>query len=153
MIHQPKKSGHQLHFEKRQVLDVTFTIKPFSIGESQFLFGMEMEVEQIKVQHIQEFLMKVKQSHPFAVSPTFTYDPSMHCFSNESDAIVQQLIHIVMDEKAYLDTVQNSTDATFNHQALLIPPSNWLGLFPLIINTPSVNLMQNGHMIHEISNG
>src|SRR3954453_2717394 len=37
-----RSSGHQLHFEKRKVLDVEFTCKPITIGKGRQMFGIEM---------------------------------------------------------------------------------------------------------------
>ena len=38
-----RSSGHQLHFENRQVLDAEFTCKPVTIGEGQYMFGIDSE--------------------------------------------------------------------------------------------------------------
>lgn len=141
-----RTSGHQLHFEKRQVLDVRFTLKPFLLEQNQYLFGIEVEMEKSKLSNIREFLQHVEQGNPYPLSPTFQYDQKFHCFANESDAVLHQLIKVARDEKAFLDALPNHSDFFVNNEILLIPPSAWLGLFPLLINAPFFTLEQDGHV-------
>ena len=56
-----RSSGHQLHFENRQVLDVEFTCKPFIIDQGQYMFGIEVKIGPNKVQNIRMFLKQVKK--------------------------------------------------------------------------------------------
>ena len=44
-----RKSRHQLHFEKREVLDVQFTLKTCTIGNADNLFGVELAINQTKI--------------------------------------------------------------------------------------------------------
>ena len=140
-----RTSGHQLHFEKREVLEVVFTCKPFSIGKGQYLFGIEVEIGHMKLQNIRDFLQDVKQGEPSTLSPTFRYDPSLHCFLNDSDAVIHQLIRVVHDEKAFLEALPNLSDCTVRNQTLLIPPSTWGGLVPLLTKTAMVTIEYDGH--------
>ncbi|RSK46950.1 DEAD/DEAH box helicase [Bacillus canaveralius] len=145
-----RTSGQQLHFEKREVLDVMFTCKPVSIGNGQYLFGMEAEVGHTKLQNIRDFLQDVKQGQHSALSPKFTYDPSLHCFLNESDAVIHQLIWVVQDEKAFIEALPNLSDYTASNQTLLIPPSSWAGLVPLLTKIPLVTLEHDGHSFESL---
>ena len=54
-------SGHQLHFEKRKVLDVEFTCKPVRIGKGRYMFGIEVKIGPTNVQNIRDFLKQVKE--------------------------------------------------------------------------------------------
>lgn len=145
-----RTSGHHLHFEKREVLDVMFTCKPFSIGKGQYLFGMEVEIGHIKLQNIRDFLQDVNQGEPSTLSPTFRYDPSLHCFLNDSDAVIHQLIRVAHDEKAFLEALPNLSDVTVRNQTLLIPPSTWVGLVPLLTKTSLVTIEQDGHSFESL---
>lgn len=138
---QPKQlSGHQLHFENRKVLDLVFTCKPVTIGPGRHMFGMEVKIGPAHVPNIRDFLEKVKEGNPSMLSVSFTYDPSLHCFQKEADAVIQQLVQVIHDEKMYID---ESDDVSRNH-LLVIPPSFWDRLFPLLERAPLVKLEYNG---------
>jgi SNF2 family DNA or RNA helicase len=131
-------SGQQRYFEKREVLTVGFTIKRVLNGKNQPLLGIEVVIGKTKVRYIREFLVNVKQGKP----SVGTYNPSIHCFSNETDAVMQQLIRIIHDEKAFLETLPEVTDT--NH-ILLIPPSSWEDLIPFLERAPFVSHIHDGH--------
>ncbi|PLR75745.1 helicase SNF [Bacillus sp. V3-13] len=137
-------SVHQLHFEKREVLDVLFICKTISIGNGQYLFGMEAEVGHTKLKNIRGFLQDIKQVKNSTLSPALTYDPSLHCFVNESDAVLHHLIRVAHDEQAFLEALPDLSDFTGSSQTLLIPPSSWVGLVPLLTKTPLVTLEHDG---------
>ncbi|WP_379969255.1 SNF2 helicase associated domain-containing protein [Ectobacillus sp. sgz5001026] len=145
-----RTSGHQLHFEKRKVLDVKFICKPFSIGKGQYLFGMEVEIGHTKLKKIRDFLQDVKHGEPSNISSTFRYDPGLHCFLNESDAIIHQLVRVVHDEKAFLEALPNHSDCTVSNQTLLIPPSTWVRLIPLLTKTPLVTIEHDGQSFESL---
>ena len=135
-----RSSSHQLHFEKRKVLDVGFTCKPIVVGMGQYLFGIEMALELINVQNIRDFLEHVREAKPYLLSRSFTYDQRLHCFQKETDAVIQELIQVIRDEKVYVDTVPEK-----NHdQLLLIPSSSWERLLPLLLKAPRVKLEYDG---------
>ncbi|HZG70989.1 MAG TPA: SNF2 helicase associated domain-containing protein, partial [Chondromyces sp.] len=131
-----RPSGHQLHFEKRQVLDAEFTCRLAAIGEGQQMFGIEVKVGSTYVQNIREFLEQVKGGRSCPLSSTFTYDSNLHCFQKETDAVIQQLIQVIHDEKMYRgEQLEHSRDNTRN-QMLLIPASSWERLMPLLMEVP-----------------
>jgi SNF2 family DNA or RNA helicase len=138
---QPKRSsGYQLHFEKRQVLDTEFTCKAVNIGQGRFMFGIEIRIGSTKVQNIRDLLEQVKEGKPSLLSISFTYHPSLHCFQKETDAVIQQLIQLVHDEKVYVGALPDKSDYTISHNTLLIPPSSWVRLVPLLTRAPLVKL-------------
>ncbi|HWI48246.1 MAG TPA: DEAD/DEAH box helicase, partial [Rummeliibacillus sp.] len=145
-----RKSGHQLHFEKREVLDVRFNCKPILVGKDQYMIGMEIEIGNIKLQDIRGFLQDVKLGNPSILTSEFLYDPSLHCFVNESDRIIHQLIRVVQDEKAFIKTLPNFTDITISNNTLLIPPSTWVRLIPILTKTPSVTIEHDGHSFESL---
>ncbi|EKN69695.1 non-specific serine/threonine protein kinase [Neobacillus bataviensis LMG 21833] len=131
-----RSSGHQLHFENRQVLDAEFIIKP--VLESS-MFGIELCIGQTKVENIRRFLEAVNQGH----SSDVLYDPSLHCFQKEADTVIQHLIQVVHDD-------QNPSDST-DTELLLIPPSSWKQLQALLTKVPLVKLEFDGHMVDGLS--
>lgn len=137
---QPKRSsGHQLHFENRQVLDVEFTLKPITTETGLNLFGIELKIGPTPVQHIRTFLEQVKEGKSSVLSDLFTYNPSQHCFQKETDAVIQQLIQVLYDEK-----VSEEPDDTISSNLLSIPPSSWELLFTLLQKAPLVGLEIEG---------
>ncbi|MCC3358740.1 DEAD/DEAH box helicase [Bacillus sp. REN16] len=143
--HPTRSSGHQLHFEKREVLDVRFTCRPVEVSYEQTLFGVEMEIEQTGVHDIRDFLKCLKTGKPSILSSQFKYDPNLHCFLQEADSLLHQLVKVTEDEKAFLDMISGQTTYKASPKQLLIPPSSWKGLIPLISKCPSVFLENNSH--------
>lgn len=140
-----RSSGHQLHFENRQMLPTVFTCKPVTVAKGLQMFGIEIEIGSTKVQHIREFLKQVKEGNPSLLSISFTYDPSFHCFQMEADAVIRQLIQVIEDEKVYMDGRLDESDYPISHHLLLIPPSSWKQLLPLLSNAPLVMLEYAGN--------
>ncbi|WP_050184138.1 DEAD/DEAH box helicase [Domibacillus robiginosus] len=143
---QPKRSSrHQLHFENRKVLNTEFTCKAVNINPGQFMFGIEIRVDSIYVQNIRNFLEQVKESRPILLSNSFTYHPNLHCFQEETDDVIQQLIQIAFDERMSSDGRVNKPDDPIRRSTLLIPPSSWERLVPLLTKTSVVKLEYNEH--------
>ncbi|PAV31656.1 helicase SNF [Virgibacillus profundi] len=139
-----RSSGHQLHFEDREVLDVVFTCKPFMLGKELHMLGLEMEVNSTIVWDVREFLEQVKVGKPSVLTDRFTYDPNLHCFSKETNATIGQLIKVAHDEKVYMDALQDKPNYINDH-SLFIPPSSWEQLAPLLEQTPMVKLEYGGN--------
>lgn len=130
-------SSQQLHFEKREVLHTEFFCKLVTISKGQQLFGITIAINQIPIQNIRAFLKKVKEGKAILLSQVFQYEPSQHCLSNEANAVIQQLIKVTYDENLYIDEQLDSN-------ILLIPPSSWERLFPILARTASVKLEYGG---------
>ncbi|MEN0663959.1 DEAD/DEAH box helicase [Caldifermentibacillus hisashii] len=141
-----RTSGHQLHFEKREVLDVHFRLSPFSLGQDQYLFGIEVKINQTPIPNIRGFLQDVRAGKASKLSPAFTYDPSLHCFMNESDTVLHQLVRVARDEAAFLEVLPIKSKNVPPLRTLLIPPSAWASLYPLLGKAPLVTLEQEGQV-------
>ncbi|MCH1625700.1 DEAD/DEAH box helicase [Fredinandcohnia quinoae] len=139
-----RSSKHQLHFEKRKVLEVLFTCKPVFLSTGQYMFGIEMQIESINILQIREFLKNIQFGNASKLSIKFTYDPSQHCFLSETDAVIQQLIQVVRDEKIFVDSFLKESEETIQDDTLLIPPSSWERLLPFLIDAPNVKLIYDG---------
>lgn len=119
--HKSKRtSGHQLHFENREILDVAFTLKPIARQTNQHLFGIKLNINNLKVKNIRAFLQDVKLGKTSDLSADFQYDSTIHCFENNTDEVIQLLIALVEDEKSQLNPLESISE-----EILLIPPSNW----------------------------
>ncbi|RKQ32722.1 DEAD/DEAH box helicase [Oceanobacillus halophilus] len=139
-----QSSGHLHHFENRKVLDTTFFCKTVTIDKGSNMFAMEMSVASNRIPDIRDFLEQVKNGKRYTISAGFAYDPSIHCFQEETDLVIQQLIRIMDDEKLYRRALPNKFDHKGKKQLLLIPASSWERLLPLLINVPQVTLQYDG---------
>ena len=147
----PKQtSGHQLHFENRKVLKVEFGCIPLSITQENRLFGIMIKLEGDEVQNIRGFLKAVKQGNPSILSNSFTYDPSLHCFQTESDQVIQQLISVVFDETAYMDSLLEKTSYISSNHLLLIPPSSWDRILPMLSKASLVKIVYDGSTFEDL---
>ncbi|SOC42592.1 DEAD/DEAH box helicase [Ureibacillus acetophenoni] len=139
-----RKSRHQLHFEKRDILDVQFLLKPCQIGVGQNLFGVEVFIGQTKIPSIRNFLQHIKLGKPCILTPTLYFDPNEHCFNNEVDAVLHQLIRVARDEITFLNVLPNNNSILVRDDLLLIPPSAWVGLSSLLEQTHVVLIEKDG---------
>ena len=82
------------------------------------------------------------------LSRTFTYDSNLHCFEKETDDVINKLIKIILDEKLYSDSIPNSYVS--ESDTLLIPPSVWEKILPLLKDAPLIKLEYNGSVFEGI---
>lgn len=143
-----RKSRQWSHFEKRQTLYVRFTLKPCQIGDGQYLFGIKLSINLIELSKIREFLQHVQSGIHYVLSPTFSWDPNEHCFSKETDEVLWKLIAIVQDEEAFLNAFYNDS---VSPDVLLIPPSAWRELMPLLSQSQMLFVEQNGEAPQALS--
>ncbi|MCM3673712.1 DEAD/DEAH box helicase [Peribacillus simplex] len=150
-----RKSGHQRHFEKRKMLEAEFTCKPVWMGTEQYMLGLEMKIGSFNVANVREFLKRVKDGKPAQVSLSFIYDPVLHCFQNENDSVLQELITVISDEKVYVDALNDKTEYTLDNNLLLLPPSSCRRLVPILERAPLVKLSHGSHTFNgfRLSNG
>lgn len=144
-----RSSRHQLHFEDREVLDVMFRCKPVAIGNGQSMLGIEINIGPTHVQHIRSFLEHIDAASRMELSNSFMYDPQLHCFEAETDVVIQQLIQVTHDEKVYVETKPDKRTYERSDNTLLIPPSSWEQLVPLLSSAPYVGLTYHGNCYDE----
>jgi SNF2 family DNA or RNA helicase len=142
-----RNSGHQLHFENRDVLDIDFILHPVRIEDGQHLLGVELEIGPgIKVKHIRTFLEQVKNGTPSSLTHSFTYEPNLHCFQTDSDRLVHHLIQVMEDLKRFEDS-----DEQLDNHLILIPPSSWQRFTPLLARVSSVKLDSGQETFDKVS--
>ncbi|MDP4171735.1 MAG: DEAD/DEAH box helicase, partial [Bacillota bacterium] len=121
-------------------VETSFTCKPVTTVTGQMMFGIEITIDSVKVQHLRRFLEHVKRGKPSPLSDYFTYDPAFHCFQHETDSVIQQLILVVEDEKIHVETLnEDLTD-----DLIYIPPSSWERILPFLAKAPSVKMEVDG---------
>jgi len=139
-------SGRQIHFENRQLLDTAFLCKGVTV-DGNARFGIELSISSLKIADIRDFLQSVKDRKQYAISKVFLYEPVSHCFDNVSDAIIQQLIHVMDDEKLHRQAI--SAKSHLDKGMLLIPASFWKNVEPLLARAPQVILQYDGNSYHQ----
>ncbi|MVP01883.1 DEAD/DEAH box helicase [Paenibacillus lutrae] len=153
----PLRSGSiRALFETREALEAEFTLKTFSYGFRKIMFGLELKLGTRRlyiVQRLKEFLESCERKKPFIFSKHFTYDPKLHSFRKEDDAVIQQLLHICRNEQIYRETSSLYTGhakSAIPDRLLLIPPYAWEPLLPLLMAAPSVKLEQEDRKYEKI---
>ncbi|MGE6259058.1 SNF2 helicase associated domain-containing protein [Heyndrickxia sporothermodurans] len=144
--HSKRSSSHQLHFENRQLLEAQFLCRPIESGHG-YLMGIQMKIASRNIPNLREFLIQVKKGETYSLTNFFTYDPSIYCFQTNTDAVIQELLQVVQDEKVFITEHNNQLTYTISDDMILIPPSSWGRLAPLLVNASSVMLEINGQIV------
>ncbi|PLT34127.1 DEAD/DEAH box helicase [Bacillus sp. V5-8f] len=139
-----RSSDHQLHFESRQVCEVEFLCKPVLVGSGLQLMGIEIKIGQLLVQNIRHFLEQVHKGGSHTLSSSFTFDPQLHCFHELNHALIQELIRVIYDEKTFIENLPSQYDYENRETSLLIPPSSWERVRPMLCKAPIVKLIVEG---------
>ncbi|MCP3738140.1 SNF2 helicase associated domain-containing protein [Rossellomorea sp. BNER] len=137
--------SHQYHHDNRAVMDVEFTCKTLIFPNKKDLFGIEIKVgrsHRYRVHDFNKFLMHVEHRENYVLSENFTYNPDLHRFSRENDAVFKQLTYLLQEEKMYFDTLKHDhgRDWSIGDKWILIPPSSWEKILQLLSAAPLVNL-------------
>ena len=128
-----RSTGKLRHFENRQILQSEFLIKPVSIKAGKEMIGLEIAIQDKKVHRVRSFLESINEGKPFQLSGSFIFNSEFHCFENETDSVIQHLLKVSMD----------SAEKQSDGECLLIPPSSWEKLFPLLLRAQNVKVQQN----------
>lgn len=138
-------SAHS-RFDTRTMLDVEFICKPVAYGYKKYMFGIEMKIGPKRVyvvQHIRELLEQIERRETFSFTKNFIYDPQLHSFRPEDDAVIKQLMQVLRNEQSYraMSNLQYGYGRRKDEERmLLIPPYLWEELLPMLIKAPNVKL-------------
>ncbi|WP_433742309.1 SNF2 helicase associated domain-containing protein [Falsibacillus pallidus] len=139
-----RTSGQQNHFEDRAVLDIEFTCTVLHVGGESPLLAISVNVEGMPVGDIRSFLSAIQRLHPIEISESFMYNPNLHCFSHEDDAVIQLLIQCAADDHA-----SKQVGADRDHSMLTLPPSIWSQLLPTFARVPHSAVEYDGVRFNE----
>ncbi|PLT28887.1 DEAD/DEAH box helicase [Peribacillus deserti] len=139
-----RSSGQQIHFESRQEKDAEFICETVVIGEGYQLFGISMKIAQIEIKNIRSFLESINEGKPCILSSSFTFDPQLHCFLQENQEVVQELIRIVQDENFFIERLSIQYGFKNSDNTILITPSSWEKVLALLGKAPSVRFIHEG---------
>ncbi|MCT2536913.1 DEAD/DEAH box helicase [Aquibacillus koreensis] len=139
----PSRTGKsQRHFENREMVEAAFTLRPVPVSD-RILFSIEVQINGEQINPIRTFLTDMKANRPYKISNLFTFDLDLHCYSVETDAVIQQLIEIISDEQIYLEK-QALFLSDMPGSQLLIPPSSWKALAPLLKKVANISFFVDG---------
>ncbi|ASR49151.1 helicase SNF [Paenibacillus kribbensis] len=138
--------------DTREVLDFQFMIRPFAYGYQKYMFGVEIKSGPKRlyiVQKIRSFLDSIDHGDSYRFTKNFSYEPQLHRFRLEHDAILQQLVQVCRNERMIRETsgayVSPSSHMS-GERMLLIPPAAWEKLFPLLTAAQGVHFEIHGNM-------
>jgi SNF2 family DNA or RNA helicase len=134
--HPVAQSGRMKYFEERPMTEVTFTCKPIMATTGNEMLGIELKIGTITIDHIREFLENVKEGHSVMISPSFMFDPTDWCFDKNTELVMKELLTIIQDEKIYHGLLPDYLDP----KQLMIPPSVWERIVPLLKEVPLAKL-------------
>ncbi|WP_199616964.1 DEAD/DEAH box helicase [Paenibacillus alkalitolerans] len=133
--------------ETRTPLEVEFILKLLNYNKNTAMFGMELKVGPKAlyiVQNIPSFLDQLVRGESGSFSSRFGYDPELHSFSKENEAVLRALIDMFRDRAAYRETDRLHsvyTSAKNGARMLPLPPQAWARLLPLLTQAPKVTIM------------
>jgi superfamily II DNA or RNA helicase len=127
-----RSSGHQRHFEERQLLPVQFLLTPIELFPGEMLFAIQLQIAGNPIEDIREFLTRIKHGQSYLLSDDLHYHPQYHCFSQVDDEVLQQLLFVARDEAFYMEGASQQAHYLLQKDQLLIPPSAWKRLAPYI---------------------
>ncbi|MCL6604672.1 MAG: DEAD/DEAH box helicase [Paenibacillus sp.] len=151
-----RPSGTGTFMDIRMPLSVEFICKPFTYNYGSSMLGIELKVGPKRlyiVQKIRDFLEHVRRGEAYEFSKHFIYDPALHSFQKEDNAVIQKLIDIGLNEKMYRQGVSSYspyTNSMGGDRLLPIPPFFWDTLLPSLAAANSVHFQQEGHLFEGI---
>ncbi|MCG7408257.1 DEAD/DEAH box helicase [Paenibacillus sp. ACRRX] len=147
---QKRSAGARSRFDERVQLEMEFTCKPISYGYRKFILAIECKVGPKRlyvVQKLREFLDSIDRGRDYTFSKLFTYDPLLHSFHPQDDAILQQLIRAYRQEEVHLETAHSYSspvNRAGGERTLPLPAYIWHDLSSLLAQAKSVTLDHEG---------
>ncbi len=135
-----RSTGKLRHFENRQILQSEFLIKLIPSKTGEEMIGIEFTIDSKKVHPIRSFLKNINEGKPFYLSDSIIFNQEFHCFENETDAVIQHLVKVSRD----------SSKEKNSSECLLIPPSSWEQIVPLLMRTDNVKVQQDDRIFEGI---
>ncbi|MGN7763316.1 DEAD/DEAH box helicase [Paenibacillus sp. 22594] len=140
-----RPSGAGTYVDVRIPLEMEFICKPFSYNFGNRMLGLELKVGPKRlyiVQKIRPFLERVHRGEPFEFSKHFIYDPALHSFKKEDNAVLLKLIEILLNERIYQGNAapySSYSGSMGGERVLAIPPFFWESLLPVLGASSSVH--------------
>jgi superfamily II DNA or RNA helicase len=136
-------------FETRTPLQAEFMLTILTLPDRSALFGIELKTglkTLYIVRNIVSFLDQLSRGESYPLSAKFSYDPELHCFAKEDDAVLRALMDIVGDYALLRETERYAAHASAlkTDRMLIVPPHAWETLLPLLAQAPRITLIDGG---------
>ncbi|PWW37492.1 MULTISPECIES: DEAD/DEAH box helicase [Paenibacillus] len=123
----------------REELHLQFICKLVQVHKGGAKLALELKVGNKRlyvVQKVKQFLNCIENGEPMSFTKLFFYDPSMHYFSPQDQAILSMLIRMRQSEEAYRESISGYLGAS-DGRDILIAPLVWKPLLDLLLQADS----------------
>lgn len=123
----------------REELQLQFICKLVQVHKGGAKLALELKVGNKRlyvVQKVKQFLNCIENGEPMSFTKLFFYDPSMHYFSPQDQAILSMLIRMRQSEEAYRESISGYLGAS-DGRDILIAPLVWKPLLNLLLQADS----------------
>ncbi|MCZ8512202.1 DEAD/DEAH box helicase [Paenibacillus filicis] len=129
-------------FDSRTLLEVEFICRIVSRGRKT-IFAIEAKAGPGRlylISNLREFLDCLYRREACPFSRHFAYDPDLHGFTGRDDAVLRHLLELNRNEDTYHEATGYDAGRAGGGRSLLVPPSSWETLLPLLAEAPHVKL-------------
>ncbi|MGQ8873652.1 DEAD/DEAH box helicase [Paenibacillus sp. TSA_86.1] len=123
----------------REELQVQFICKLVHVSRGGAKLALELKVGNKRhyvVQKVKQFLNCIEKGEPMSFTKLFHYDPLMHVFRAQDQAILSMLIRMRQSEEAYRESISGYLGAS-DGRDILIAPIVWKPLLELLLQVDS----------------
>lgn len=123
----------------REELQVQFICKLTQVHKGGGKLALELKVGNKRlyvVQKVKQFLNCIEKGEPMSFTKLFHYDPLMHVFTPQDQAILSMLIRMRQSEEAYRQSISGYLGAS-DGRDILIAPLVWKPLLELLLQADS----------------
>ncbi|CAI6086411.1 RNA polymerase-associated protein RapA [Paenibacillus sp. JJ-100] len=123
----------------REELQVQFICKLVHVHKGGAKLALELKVGNKRlyvVQKVKQFLNCVEKGEPMSFTKLFHYDPLLHVFRAQDQAILSMLIRMRQSEEAYRESISGYLGAS-DGRDILIAPIVWKPLLELLLQADS----------------
>jgi len=123
----------------REELQVQFICKLIQVHKGGGKLALELKVGNKRlyvVQKVKQFLNCIEKGEPMSFTKLFHYDPLMHVFTPQDQAILSMLIRMRQNEEAYRESISGYLGAS-DGRDILIAPLVWKPLLELLLQADS----------------
>ncbi|WP_416234432.1 DEAD/DEAH box helicase [Paenibacillus sp. JNUCC31] len=134
-----KYTAPVLRSSPQEELQLQFICKLVQVHKGGAKLALELKVGHKRlyvVQKVKQFLSCIEKGEPMAFTKLFFYDPSMHYFSPQDQAILSMLIRMRQSEEAYRESISGYLGAS-DGRDILIAPLVWKPLLDLLLQADS----------------
>nr|WP_154984695.1 DEAD/DEAH box helicase [Paenibacillus xylanexedens] len=123
----------------REELQVQFICKLVHVHKGGAKLALELKVGNKRlyvVQKVKQFLNCIEKGEPMSFTKLFHYDPLLHVFRAEDQAILSMLIRMRQSEEAYRESISGYLGAS-DGRDILIAPIVWKPMLELLMQADS----------------